>query len=81
MQPEANDVGALLAILWPALRKAVIDHVIVLDTEGVLDDLAPPSWLGGWEIDGGLAQPFAARLLKNDEPPAGVQSCRTLTAR
>jgi len=23
--------------------------------------VAPPSWLGGWEIDGGLAQPFAAR--------------------
>jgi hypothetical protein len=43
LQPEANDVGALLAILWPALRKAVIDHVIVLDTEGVLDDLGGAS--------------------------------------
>jgi hypothetical protein len=39
LQPVANDVGAPTAIFRPFLRKAAVDHVIVLDAERVLDDL------------------------------------------
>jgi hypothetical protein len=38
LQPLADDGGALLAILRPCRRKAVIDHVIAVDAERVLDN-------------------------------------------
>jgi len=39
LQPIADDAGALLAILGPGLREAVIGHVVRFDAERALDDL------------------------------------------
>jgi hypothetical protein len=38
LQPVADGAGALLAIGWPALREAVIHHVVGFDAEGFLDE-------------------------------------------
>ena len=40
LQPFADIPGAALTIGRPVLREAVVDHVVALDSERVLDELA-----------------------------------------
>jgi hypothetical protein len=38
-QPIADDASALLAILRPGVREAIVRHLVALDTKRALDDL------------------------------------------
>jgi hypothetical protein len=40
LQPFADNASALLAIIRPGLREAIIGDVIALDAERILDDLS-----------------------------------------